>query len=70
MVTVGQNEVVKRLASGGGLLAVPTLIASFYGMNFAHMPELQWRWGYPGVVGLCVLACGVVYWRSRKSGWL
>lgn len=70
MVAVGQNEVVKRLASWAGLLAVPTLIASFYGMNFEHMPELHWRWGYPGVIGLCALACGLVYWRLRKSGWL
>lgn len=70
MVTVGQNEVVKRLASWAGLLAVPTLIASLYGMNFEFMPELKWKYGYPGMIGFSLLLCGLVYWRLRKSGWL
>lgn len=70
MVTVGQNEVVKRLASWAGLLAVPTLVASIYGMNFKHMPELDWKYGYPGMIGLSILLCALVFWRLRKSGWL
>jgi len=47
MVSVGQNEVVKRLAGWAGLLAVPTMLASFWGMNFEVMPELKWTYGYP-----------------------
>lgn len=70
MVAVGQNEVVKRLASWAGLLAVPTLVASIYGMNFKFMPELEWEYGYPGVIGLSLLLCALLYWRLRKSGWL
>lgn len=70
LVTVGQNESVKKLASWAGLLAVPTLIASLYGMNFEYMPELKWRYGYPIMLLLCGGLMGVVYWRLKKNGWL
>jgi magnesium transporter len=53
LVGVGQNEIVKRLASWAAILAVPTMIASFYGMNFDHMPELHWRYGY--YYALCLM---------------
>lgn len=69
-VTVKQNEVVKKLAGWAGLLGVPTMIASFYGMNFEHMPELKWDYGYPAVLGVCVLACTYLYYRLKKADWL
>src|SRR3982751_3573746 len=54
MITIGESEVTKRLAAYAALVAVPTMIAGVYGMNFKHMPELDWLWGYPFAVGLMV----------------
>lgn len=70
LVTVGQNEVVKRLASWAAILAVPTLIASLYGMNFQDMPELGWHYGYPVVIAGMVLVSAGLYVKLRKSKWL
>ena len=56
LITVSQNEDTKRLAGWAAIIAAPTLIASIYGMNFEHMPELDWRWGYPAVLLLMVIA--------------
>lgn len=70
LVTVGQNEVVKRLASWAAILAVPTLIASLYGMNFEAMPELHWHYGYPAAIAGMVLVSAGLYVRLRKSKWL
>ena len=47
MISLAENEVTKRLAAWGALITVPTLIAGIYGMNFEHMPELKWVFGYP-----------------------
>ncbi|MBL8226708.1 MAG: magnesium and cobalt transport protein CorA [Chromatiales bacterium] len=70
MVTVGQNEVVKRLAGWGAILAIPTVMFSLYGMNFEAMPELRLPWAYPVVIGVTVAACGGLYFRLRRAGWL
>ncbi len=70
MVSVGQNEVVKRLASWAAILAVPTMIASFYGMNFEYMPELKWHFSYPVVLGVMLGSCVILWRRLRKVGWL
>jgi magnesium transporter len=70
MVTVGQNEVVKKLAGWAGIIAFPTLIASIYGMNFEKMPELSWRFGYPLAVVAMFGVSAFLYWRLKKSGWL
>jgi len=65
-----QNDVVRQLAAWAAILAVPTAIAGIYGMNFEHMPELRWAYGYPLVLGAIAAACGFLYWRFRRSGWL
>ncbi len=70
MVSVGQNEVVKRLASWAAILAVPTMIASFYGMNFEYMPELRWHYGYPITLSVMLLGCALLYRRLRRARWL
>jgi magnesium transporter len=70
LVTVAQGEVVKRLAGWAGLLAAPTLIASWYGMNFAHMPELHGRYSYWILIGGVALFCIGLYRYLRKVGWL
>jgi magnesium transporter len=68
--TVRQNEDMRRISAWVAILAVPTGVAAIYGMNFTHMPELQWRFGYPGVLILIVCISAFLYWRFRRSGWL
>ena len=70
LIAVRQNEVMKQLGAWGAIIAVPTLIAGVYGMNFEFMPELHWRWAYPVVGGAMVVACGVLYARFKGAGWL
>jgi magnesium transporter len=70
LASVSQNEVVKRLTGWGAIVAVPTLIASIYGMNFSMMPELTWRFGYPVALATMATACGFLYYRFKRSGWL
>jgi len=70
MVTLQENATMKRLAAYAALLAVPTMIAGIYGMNFEHMPELKWRYGY--ALSLLVMA-GIdilLYLRFKRVGWL
>jgi len=70
LVGVSQNEVVKRLAGWGAILAVPTVVFSLYGMNFKWMPELQWHYGYPAAVGFTIVTCFLLYKRLQKTGWI
>ena len=70
LIAVGENETTKRLAAYAALVAVPTMVAGVYGMNFEHMPELKWLWGYPCAVGLMVGIDVYLWFRFRKSGWL
>lgn len=70
LVTVAQGEIVKKLAGWAGLLAAPTLITSWYGMNFEHMPELHGRWSYPILVGAVALFCVALYRYLRRIRWL
>ncbi len=65
-----QNDVTRKLAAWAAILAVPTAIAGLYGMNFEHMPELHWRFGYPAVLGVIALVCGVLFARFKRTGWL
>ena len=69
LITINENEVTKRLASYAALVAVPTMIAGVYGMNFNNMPELGWRWGYPAALGSMVLIDLYLVYRFRKAGW-
>ena len=70
LITIQESEVTKRLAAYGALVAVPTMVAGVYGMNFAHMPELDWVWGYPSAIGVMVVVDLYLAYRFRKSGWL
>jgi magnesium transporter len=70
IVSIRQNEVMKKLAGWAAILAVPTAIAGIYGMNFEHMPELQWDLGYPAVLVVIVVICSWLYVRFKRSGWL
>ncbi len=65
-----QGDITRQLAAWAAILAVPTAVAGVYGMNFDFMPELRWRYGYFVVVGVMATACGYLYRRFRRSGWL
>ena len=69
-VSVRQNEDVRRISAWAAMIAVPTMIAGIYGMNFTHMPELDTRFGYPIVLGVIVVACASLYAYFRRIGWL
>ena len=69
-ITIGESEVTKRLAAYAALVAVPTMIAGVYGMNFEHMPELKWELGYPFSIWVMVLVDVALFWKFRKAGWL
>ena len=70
MVTIEESEVTKRLAAWAAIFAVSTALAGIWGMNFDHMPELHWQWGYPMALCIIALCGGVLFWRFRKAGWL
>jgi magnesium transporter len=65
-----QSSVTRRLAAWAAILAVPTAIAGIYGMNFKHMPELNWTYGYFLVIGAIATICVTLYLRLRHYGWL
>ncbi len=65
-----QTDIARRLAAWAAILAVPTAIAGIYGMNFEHMPELKWEYGYFLVLGVTLTICVTLYFRLRRAGWL
>ena len=70
LVQLQENETTKRLAAYAALIAVPTMIAGIYGMNFEHMPELKWHIGYPVTLGVMFGIDVYLFYRLRKAGWL
>ena len=70
LINAHESETVKRLASYGALVAVPTMIAGIYGMNFEFMPELHWTLGYPIALAAMLVTDGYLFYRFRKAGWL
>ncbi len=70
MIGLHENQTTKRLAAYAALIAVPTLIAGIYGMNFEHMPELKWLFGYPIALALMTGIDMYLFRRLRKAGWL
>ena len=70
LISVSQNEDTRRLAAWAAIIAVPTMVAGIYGMNFDFMPELRWVFGYPLVLGVTIAICLTLYTRFKKSHWL
>lgn len=70
LMAIAQNDVMKRFAGWGAIIALPTMVAGIYGMNFAVMPELQWTYSYPLVLTLIAVICLSLYVRFRRAGWL
>jgi magnesium transporter len=69
-VAMQQNVDMRKISAWVAIAAVPTALAGIYGMNFEHMPELGWTWGYPGVLTLMFCICFVLYRTFRRSNWL
>jgi magnesium transporter len=69
-VGLQQNLDMRKISAWVAIAAVPTMIAGIYGMNFEHMPELTWAWGYPAVLGLMATICGFLYFNFRRNHWL
>ena len=70
LVTFGQNEVMKKLAGWAAMLAAPTLLTSWYGMNFTHMPELSRPWAYPAIIVVMGCIVGGIYVGLKRAKWL
>jgi len=70
LITISESEVTKRLAAYAALVAVPTMIAGIYGMNFRQMPELDWAWGYPAALASMVAIDLYLVYRFRKARWM
>ncbi len=70
MVAIEQGETTKRLAAWAAVFAVCTALVGVWGMNFEHMPELKWRYGYAMALGAIATAAALMYWRFRRAGWL
>jgi magnesium transporter len=65
-----QNEEIKKISSWAAILFAPTLVGTIYGMNFTHMPELSWSFGYPFAIGLMGVVCGSLYVIFKRRDWL
>jgi magnesium transporter len=70
VISVQQNDVVKKISGWAAIITVPTLIASIYGMNFEHMPELGWRYGYPAALAAMLVVAFGLHRVLRRAGWL
>ncbi|MDO8363464.1 MAG: magnesium and cobalt transport protein CorA [Actinomycetota bacterium] len=68
-ISVQQNADMRRISAWVAMAAVPTMVAGIYGMNFAHFPELEWRYGYPLVIGGMLLIAGLMYRGFKRGGW-
>jgi magnesium transporter len=69
-VSVVQNEDMRKISAWVAIAAVPTMVAGVYGMNFDHMPELHWRYGYPIVLGIVIVFCIGLHRAFKRNGWL
>ena len=70
LIAIGESEVNKKLAAWAAIFAVATALAGVWGMNFKHMPELDWVFGYPFALTLIAVSCVWLYSRFKKTGWL
>jgi magnesium transporter len=70
MINIEQNAIIKIFSVAAVVFLPPTLIASMYGMNFEHMPELEWLLGYPAVLVLLVVSAALPLWFFKRRGWL
>lgn len=69
-VSVAQNEDMRRMSAWAAIFLVPTLLAGVWGMNFDHMPESGWRYGYPAALLVMTGTSAALWWQFRRIGWL
>jgi magnesium transporter len=69
-VSIGQSEQVQKVSAWAAILFAPTLVGTVYGMNFEHMPELDWRLGYPFALALMLAVAGVLFAVFKRRGWI
>jgi magnesium transporter len=69
-ISVRDNQDMRRISAWVAILAVPTMVFGLYGMNFRHMPELRWEFGYPLVLVTVLVVCAALYRRLKTAGWL
>jgi magnesium transporter len=69
-VGIRQNEDMRKISAWVAIVAVPTMIAGVYGMNFDHMPEIGWKYGYPFALVLMAVPCSILYRAFKRNGWL
>jgi magnesium transporter len=69
-ITLQQNTDMRKITAWVAIVAVPTMIAGIYGMNFDYMPELRWKFGYPAVMLVVALICTTLYLVFRRNKWL
>lgn len=70
LISISQNDVSKKFAGWAAIIAVPTMVAGFYGMNFRFMPEVEWEYGFYAVLLFTIGACVLLYYFFKRSGWL
>ena len=70
LINVEQNAIIKIFSVAAVVFLPPTLVASIYGMNFKHIPELEWIWGYPAAIGLMIASAALPYYYFKRKGWL
>jgi magnesium transporter len=70
VIGVEQSDIVRKISGWAAIITVPTFIASFYGMNFEHMPELRWEGAYPLVIALMVITALALHRSFKRAGWL
>ena len=70
LISISQNDTSKKFAGWAAIIALPTMVAGFWGMNFKFMPETDWEYGFHAVITATVAACSLLYFLFRRSGWL
>jgi len=70
LISISQSDVSKKFAGWAAIIAVPTMVAGFYGMNFKFIPETNWHFGFYAVLLGTAGACLLLYYLFRRSGWL
>jgi len=68
--SIEQNDDVKRISAWAAILFAPTLVGTVYGMNFKHIPELEWMWGYPFALAVMVFSALLPWIYFKRKGWL
>ena len=68
--SLAQNEQTKQISAWAAILFAPSLVGTIYGMNFHHMPELAWAWGYPFALGLMLALGGILYGVFKRVKWI